>query len=416
MRKTAGLLAVACAVAAGPAGATNGMRMIGFGPVQESMGGAGAAAPLDSATIVSNPAGLSALERRADLAGSYFAPTVKYDAQSASPSSPVASGATIGSDRGASYIPFVGLVWPAAGDLTLGLAAAGVSGMGVDYATDLYGGKTFTSYMNMRIAPAASYRIAKGLAAGAAVNLMYAAMRYDVAGGMGMLPRDTQGALGYGATVGLQYAPVEAVTVGLAYESRSFFQDFGWAIPSHQVFDPGSGTMVPVPGGEEKLAFDQPQVVTLGASARPVPALLLAADLQWINWSATNGKDLPEFTTDARLTGARAWNMSWSDQWVVKIGGEWAATEALRLRAGYDYGKMPLAASRAFENIAFPAIAEHHVTVGAGYAFGRLTVNAAAMWVPEATLSGSNAAEQGIGTYTTRMSQVAFDLGLSYRL
>ncbi len=308
------------------------------------------------------------------------------------------------------------MVLPASEDLTLGLAAVGVSGMGVDYATDLYGGKTFTSYMNMRIAPAASWRIAKGLTAGAAVNLMYAAMKYQVAGGMGMLPRDTQGAYGYGATLGVQWAPVEAVTVGLAYESKSFFQDFAWTIPSHQVFDAGSGTMVTVPGGDEKLAFDQPQVVTLGAAARLLPALLVAADLQWINWSDTNGHGLPEFTTNPQATGAMAWDMGWSDQWVVKIGGEWAATKALKLRAGYDYGKMPLDPARAFENIAFPAIAEHHVTFGAGYAFGRFAVNAAATWVPEATLTGANGAEQGIGAYSTKMSQVAFDLGLSYRL
>jgi long-chain fatty acid transport protein len=415
MRKIAGLFAVACAVAASPAWATNGMRMIGFGPVQESMGGAGVAAPLDAATIVSNPAGLPALGRRADLAGTYFQPTVEYDAQSASPSSPIASGATIDSDRGASYIPFVGFVWPAAEDVTLGVAAVGVSGMGVDYATDLYGGKTFTSYMNMRLAPAASYRLAKGLTAGAAVNLMYAAMEYEVAGGMGMRPRDTQGSFGYGATLGVQYAPVEMVTLGLAYESKSFFQDFQWTIAPHQVFDPGSGTMVPVPGGDEKLAFDQPQSVTVGASARPIPALLVAADVQWINWSDTNGENQPEFATNPQMTGAKAWNMNWSDQVVLKIGAEWAATSALKLRAGYDYGKMPLDAARAFENIAFPAIAEHHVTVGAGYAFGGLTVNAAAMYVPEATLTGSNAAEQGIGSYTTKMSQLAFDLGVAYR-
>jgi long-chain fatty acid transport protein len=401
-------LAAALALAAGPALATNGMRMIGFGPVQNAMGGVSVASPLDAATIVTNPAGLSALERRADLAGSFFSPTVKYDASGA------ASGATMSSGRGASYIPTLGIVMPSSEQLTVGLAALGVSGMGVDYPVDLYGGRTYTDYMNMRIAPAASYRLAKGLSVGVAANLMYATMKYEVAGGMGMLPRDTQGAFGYGATVGLTWAPVDALTLGVAYETKSTFQSFEWNIPAHQVIDPASGTPVPVPGGKEKLDFDQPQMVTLGAAVRPMEMLLVAADVEWIDWSQTNGANKPEFTTNPQLTGARAWNMGWSDQWVVKVGAELAATRSLKLRAGYNYGKMPLDPSRAFENIAFPAVAEHHITAGVGYAFGDLTVNVAAQYVPEAKLTGSNPA-QGIPSYQTKMSQVAFDLGAAYR-
>ena len=63
MKKILGTLAGAAILAATPAHATNGMRMIGFGPVQNSMGGASVAAPLDATTVVTNPAGLS--ERRA---------------------------------------------------------------------------------------------------------------------------------------------------------------------------------------------------------------------------------------------------------------------------------------------------------------------------------------------------------------
>ncbi len=45
------LLALAIAT---PAHATNGMRMIGFGPVQNSMGGVGVGATLDAASVLSN--------------------------------------------------------------------------------------------------------------------------------------------------------------------------------------------------------------------------------------------------------------------------------------------------------------------------------------------------------------------------
>ncbi len=413
MKKTLRFLVGAAALAAAtPALATNGMRMIGFGPVQNSMGGASVGAPLDAATAITNPAGLSGLQREADLAGTYFNPTVKYDASGA------ASGSTQDSDRGASYIPTLGLVWPGTESLTLGLAAVGVAGMGVDYPMDLYGGNTLTSYMNLRIAPAASYQIMKGLSVGVAANLMYATMKYEVAGGMGWPPRDTAGSFGYGATIGLSYTPVDMVTLGVAYETKGFFQDFEFDIPQHvQVvgFDSfGNPIMGTVPGGTEKLAFDQPAVATVGASVRPTEGLLVAADVEWINWSDTNGKDQPAFDTNPQLTGAQAWNMNWDDQIVLKLGAQYAVTPALKVRAGYNYGKMPLDPSRAFENIAFPAIAEHHITLGAGYSFGGLTVNVAGVYVPEAKITGSNPA-QGISSYETKMSQIAFDLGAAYR-
>ena len=41
------------------ANATNGMRMIGFGPVQDSMGGVSVGLPLDAASVLTNPAGMS---------------------------------------------------------------------------------------------------------------------------------------------------------------------------------------------------------------------------------------------------------------------------------------------------------------------------------------------------------------------
>ena len=154
-------------------------------------------------------------------------------------------------------------------------------------------------------------------------------------------------------------------------------------------------------------------MATVGASYQVIEPLLVALDVEWINWSGTNGKDQPKFT--ANTTPAPAWNMNWSDQVVLKVGAQYAATKELKIRAGYNYGKMPLDEDRAFENIAFPAIAEHHVTLGAGYDIGALTVNVAGVYSPEAKISGANMAAQGISGYETKMSQIALDLGVGYK-
>lgn len=412
MRKTIAALAFALMLPS-TALATNGMRMIGFGPVQDSMGGTSIAVPLDAATVATNPAGLLSVGQRLDVGATYFSPSVKYDATQLGPGG--SSTAGLSSDFGASYIPAIGYAMPISDSLATGVGLYGAAGMGVDYGQNLYGGVTKTSYLQARLTPGVAYKLAEGLSAGVTLNAMYATMSYNVAGGMGMPERKTAGSLGIGAVVGLQYAVSPMVTVGAAYETESFFQDFKFDIPAHtQVVDPSTGATFDFPGGTEKLAFDQPPVASLGVAVRPLNGLVLALDGEYIFWSQTNGKNEPKIT-GGEATGAMPFNMDWSDQVVVKVGAEYAATPDVKLRLGYNYGKSPLNADRAFENIAFPAIAEHHITAGVGVQLAKWTVNASAMYVPEATLTGANAQAQGIGSYTTKMSQFQIDLGASYR-
>jgi long-chain fatty acid transport protein len=381
--------AIAAALAAAaPAAATNGMRMIGFGPVQDSMGGVSAAVPLDSTTTVTNPAGLSAVAPRVDLAAQAFMPDVKYSMSTPGPS---ASGT---SDRPTDFLPTLGAVFRTNDQLTVGIAALGTAGMGVDYASDPQGNPLMTSYTNMRFAPAIAYRVNDQLSLGLALNLMYAQMSFQM-GGAPKFP--TAGSFGYGATVGVTYTPAEIVTIGAAFETRSYFQDFTWNVG----------------GTDSALSFDQPMVATLGAAFRPTAGLLVALDAQWINWSDTMGKDLPKWSKPPPGS-PDSFDMRWSDQWVLKVGAQYEipGLKELKVRAGYNYGKTPLDAANFQANMAFPAIAENHFTVGAGYDIGKWAVNAAFVYSPEATISASPA--PGV-TVDSKMSQTAFELGGAYR-
>lgn len=426
MRRTALVLAAAGVAVASPAHATNGMRMIGFGPVQNSMGGVGVGATLDGACVVSNPAGLADLGMRLDLGLGFFKPAVDYRATESS-LPPGFQGAVVArpdaridSGRGGSPIPLVALVLPVAPRLAVGLGLSAVAGMGVDYPANLYGGPTYSSYLQARLTPAVSYRLNDLLSFGLGVNAMVAQMKFDVARGFGQMPHDTATSLGIGAVAGVKVTPVRMLTFGLAYETKSFFQDFSFDIPRHDGMDPRTFTPVPgIPAGTDTLTFHQPQSATIGASVRPVERLLVAADVQWIDWAQTNGTGKPAYA--ASPSGAMPWSLGWSSRWVFKLGAAVAVTPELEIRAGYDYGKMPLDAGRAFENIAFPAVAEHHVTAGAGYAVSdHLTVNLAAMVSPRATISGANAAYpaqggQAIASYQSGMSQFQVDLGVGWR-
>src|SRR5512136_1335530 len=147
------LAALLLATIVSPALATNGMRMTGFGAVQNGMGGVGTALTLDTSTLVSNPAGLSDLARRLDVSVTWFDPSVEY-----SVSQPFASGTTQTSSRPGSIIPTLGVALPLNESFSLGLGVFGVSGMGVDYGADLFGSPLLTSYMQLRVAPAISWK------------------------------------------------------------------------------------------------------------------------------------------------------------------------------------------------------------------------------------------------------------------
>jgi len=239
---------------------------------------------------------------------------------------------------------------------------------------------------------------------------MWATTEWNVASAFGQQPRMAGSAFGIGATIGAKITPMKILTIGLAYETKSFFQDFAYNTSA----------------GVDKLVFHQPGVLTGGVAIRPLEMLLVAADVSWIDWPTSNGANLPAYSQNS--SGAIPWNMNWSSQVVFKIGVEVTPIDWLALRAGFNYGKNPLDASRAFENICFPAIAESHVTLGAGFNLGKhVAINLGAMIAPEVSITGSNPLPpqgtpgypgpygQGIQSYTTSMSQFGLDAGVAYK-
>jgi len=383
MKRILGTLAIAAVVVATPAYATNGMRLTGFGPVQQSMGGASVGAPLDAVSGVTNPAGLSLIKPEFDFAGAAFMPSVKYTAGQGTMSDT--------SSRPTDFLPTLAAAFRANDQFTVGVAALGTAGMGVTYDQGLGGLETKTSYMNGRIAPAVAYKVNDQFSVGAALNLMYAQMDFAVGG----TAPSAANSFGYGATLGVTYKPTDIVTIGAAFETEGYFQDFS--------FDVGGGQTI-------KIKMDSPMIATLGLGVTPAKGLVLAVDGEWINWSATNGKDKPEVSP----AGGMAFNMNWKDQLVLKVGAQYAL-DALKLRAGFNYGQSPVDQGQSLEALLFPAIAQMHYTLGAGYDISSWTVNASFMYSPEAKASGTGTTPFGPLDYETKMSQMEFQLGAAVR-
>jgi long-chain fatty acid transport protein len=401
--------------------ATNGMRVIGVGPTQRSMGGASVGLPLDAASVITNPAGIIKLDPQVNFGASLFTPKSSIDSVSyAAPQYGTDYTSANNSDAGASPMPAFGMVLPGSSDnLRIGVGGYGVAGMGVDYAgAAVYNMPAYSNYSMMKFAPAVAYKMGD-LALGVAYNISWATMAFQAAGNQAA---NSSGQLGAGFTLGALYE-MGKLTFGAAYESKQDFKSFkfnGYGCPTgyqEASMDggvnyrcwaaDGSGADAPKEYLTGTLDMDQPPVMTVGVGYTD-NQLKVAADISIIQWSETIGKDSPTSTYANYV-----WNMNWADQTVFKLGMEYSFSDDFQFRAGYNYGSDPTDHDRAFETLMFPGVVETHYTLGASFKTGKQNVvNVGYMMVPKKSVSGGNAM-QGITGYETSLSESSLEIGIS---
>ncbi|CAB5118559.1 hypothetical protein D3OALGA1CA_2449 [Olavius algarvensis associated proteobacterium Delta 3] len=408
---TLAVLMVALALSL-PAWATNGDNLIGVGPVSRAMGGVGVAAPQDAISAVfSNPAAMCfgpyCPASEVNFAGTAFMPKVN-----ASVTNP--AGAFQADSKDNVYpIPAIGLSVPITEDPTkfrFGLAAYGVSGLGVDYRGTALDNSNFagsgfpliageySSLQIMKFAPAFGWQINQKWAVGLAVHIDYATL--DLRSG-------SSPGYAFGFQPGVIWHPVENLSLGLSYISAQ-------SVDHEKVFPAAFG------GGD--LTLESPQQATIGAAYTFLNGtLLVEADAKWLNWSSAKGYS----------------DFDWKDQWVFNIGGQYQVIEKLFLRLGYNYGSNPVEEHNGwgagsvnvqgttfpdyyyetFRIIGFPAIVEQHFTAGIGYQFTEtFRLDLGFMYAPENTMT-----EQGTDvfgnpvTIESSLSEIGVDFGVTFR-
>jgi len=357
--------------------ATNGDNMIGVSPASRGMGGTGVGMPVGpSDTIFRNPAWMSYYDGfHLSFGGILFMPTVKARIQN-----PMGDSGWQTSKADTFGVPEVGLITQLSDRLTFGLGMFGVSGMGVDYRNnnDLQSAmgrdlNMHTNFQFMRFIPSVAYKVNDALSIGGGVHLAYgsldmgAVMCADAAdpntcwNAGGGQSQD----FGIGAHLAVAYRINDSIFAGMTYETPL-------SMTYERLFDSDGD------GEYEAMDLTQPQEVAFGVGMIPLDNVKLTADLRWINWSDADGyKDF-----------------QWKDQWVIAVGGEYRPIPKLALRAGWNYAKTPIREEDGlqgypmsdnsipdfnspfgdfniafFNLIGFPAITEHHITLGLGYEF-----------------------------------------------
>jgi long-chain fatty acid transport protein len=410
--------------------ATNGDNLIAIGPVARGMGGVTIANPQDAISAVfGNPAAMCygpfCPSSQVDFGGTAFMPSVD-----ASVINPYGMGTRIDakSDEKVYPIPAIGLSIPFGGEQRekwrFGLAAYGVTGLGVDYrgtAIDNPNGfgpgaplvsGTFTSLQIMKFAPAIAYQVAPNFSLGAAFHIDYATL--DL--GTGSSP-----GFGYGLQVGGIWRPIPNLSLGASYTT-----------PQNVTH----GNVVAQPnmaGGISyfDLDLEAPQQLGGGISYEALDnRLILGAEIKWINWGDAKGYS----------------DFDWKDQEVYALGVQYEAIRGkLFLRAGYNFGSSPVTKHNGwngsftpqgpaeivnvqgipfpryyyetFRVIGFPAIVTHHYTLGFSYEFTETFVlSAAYMRAPEQEISQQGLGPAGAGTtIQSRLSEDSLEFGFSWR-
>ncbi len=430
--------------ASSPSFATNGYQLIAVGSYQKGMAGATTAAPYDAMSALTNPAGMALIGSRADFNMEMFNPNRSVDLSSF-------GGAEADSASRLYGVPAIGWTAPAFNrtDVFFGGGMYGTSGLGVDYDVFNAGAfgeaDIFTAIQFWKMAPTVAGRVTDRLTLGVALNGDYQSVeikevfRNIPALGGAPVSLDLSravGTFGIGTTLGAMYTLTDRIDLGLSYSSQQFFQDTEYRLPANAVqnFPQATGTATNASNGRFDLDLDYPQQWALGLAARPVDRWLLSFDIKWINWAATHDSVNLKgtFGLDTNGDGSPDQSVSsiglpfgWDNQWVFAVGTQYQVTDAFAVRAGFNHAKAPIDEADVFNNLAFPAVVEDHLTFGATYRFGdHWEMSGAYKHAFENELTGKNdiptVFQPAVGGATDSNAKIAMDqhsfgLQISYR-
>lgn len=351
--------------------AADGYFLIGYGPRQKALGGAGAADQRDAMALSVNPAGIVGLDRQ--FAAGLTAIHAQRGYYTSGAPRVIAPG-PVESGRPWFAVPNGGYIQPIDDNSAWSVAAYANGGVNASYGWGnwrapnggLFGGgfagvdlqQAFMSvgYARRFATPmgAVSLGVAPTLAVqmfnlqGAGSFLSYSANPYKLS------DRGYDWSWGGGLRVGLAWAITDSLRFGFAGATPMWM--------SH--LDKYAGILA------DNGRFDIPANMQAGLAYDLLPNLTVMADWRHIFHSAVPALGNPSNPILYRSMGAASGpGFDWTDVDSGAVGAEYRSSPDVTLRAGYHYGANPLRARSVTVNVLAPVINRHHASVGANYAF-----------------------------------------------
>ena len=363
-------LALAAVFAGGSAHA-GGIMLYEFGSNDVGLAAAGyAARAQDAATVFTNPAGMSRLEKSQVLGGVqglygnlHFAPN--------------AMTTTAGGDGGNAlgWLPGGSLfvVQKINQDWSVGFGMLSYFGLSTKY-DDNWVGRYYTqkgTLIGMTLTPAVSYRVSEKLYLGAGANIMYGYLDTQMAiNNIGSARPDGQLKLndnrwGYGANLGILVEPWKGTRFGLTYLSEVKL-DFS-AVPEFSGMGQLLGNMLVHRGlatNTLDMSVTVPQMIMFSAYHDLNEKWAIMGNFGWQNWSRFGQVDVGINTSNpVTLTVDSDYN----DTWHVAFGTKYRLSSALSLTGGIAYDSSAVTNEK--RTVTVPMGEAWRFALGAEYAF-----------------------------------------------
>ncbi|VAW95095.1 putative facilitator of salicylate uptake [hydrothermal vent metagenome] len=406
--------------------ATNGYFAHGYGTKNKGLAGGGVALPQDAMISATNPAGLVFVEERLDLGVGLFSPVRSYSvtADTAGVPDGAACGAncpfTIGgnatsqsidSENELFLIPHFAMNWALGAQAGVGVSLYGNGGMNSEYqggqaqhnnglGTAVTTPGTFgagTAGVNLEqlfLNATYSRKMSANSSWGASAIAAY--QRFEATGlatfggfstdATNLSNNGVDDSFGVGWKLGIQGEILRGLTLAASYQSKIDMSEF----------DKYKGLFA------ENGDFDVPATWTAGLAFTATPNNVVTFDVQRIEYSDVAAIANPMNNlistsgciggnTSYCLGGANGGGFGWRDMTIYKLGWQWAATQNWTIRAGYNHGKQPIAASEVVFNILAPAVIEDTVTLGFTWDVSKTSeINFSFMHGFEKTVTGAN--------------------------
>jgi len=335
--------------------AGGGYFSIGYGHVAKQTSGAVTAVAEDAYAGASNPGKLTAAGNQFEIGAEFFNPHRRIKRTGAEDD---ASIYNISDNSRNSFfiIPDLAYAHQLNSDVTVGITAYANGGLNSEYpgTTGIPGtngnpgqcgsqpgnfflgcGEVGFDLAQLIIAPTIAWKVAPGHSIGIAP--LFAIQSFEAFGFQGLMPLSKYPskmtnnghdiAFGAGVRVGWYAEPTPWLSLGAAYSSKVYMQEFD---KYKGLFAEGS--------------FDIPANYSIGAALRPNDKWIIAVDIQRIAFKEVRslGNSVQNsLGPDAPLLGSSSGSaFGWDrDQTNYRFGLTYLASKELTLRAGYAYGK-----------------------------------------------------------------------------
>lgn len=360
------IAAVAAAVAAPSAFATNGYFQHGYGVKAQGVGGAGIAFPQDAMAAATNPAGMAMVGDTMDFGLMYFSP----DRETKLNPPGTATGSYSANEASYFFVPEFGWNKMVDKKISYGITVYGNGGMNTAYSRNIPMFSSVTTdkagvdLSQLFVAPNMAFKITDTQSVGASLIFAYQRFKAD---GLANFDNASQSSApgrvtnngydssnGWGMRLGWTGQVTPNVTLGATYQPKIKMSKF----------DKYKGLFA------EQGGFDIPSNYGAGVAIKVMPKMTVAFDVEEIKYSDSKSVSNPLGPVSAfgvlqnTLGTNNGAGFGWQDITIYKLGVAYQYSSGSIVRIGWNHSDQPIPASQTMFNILAPGVVTDHFTLG----------------------------------------------------